>query len=85
MDEKRDASRHQLVFLYLIVQRELVAQSCQTICNPMNYCSVGSYVHGILQAILEGVAFPFSRVSSPGLLGDPEQFAAMKKKLNNGL
>ena len=86
MDEKRDASRHQLVFLYLIVQRELVAQSCQTFCNPMNYCSLGSYVHGILQArILEGVAFPFSRVSSLGLLGDPEQFAAMKKKLNNGL
>jgi len=52
----------------------------------MNYCSLGSYVHGILQArILEGVAFPFSRVSSLGLLGDPEQFAPMKKKLNNGL
>jgi len=37
-----------------------VAQSCPTLCNPMNYT-----VHGILQArILEWVAFPFSRESS---------------------
>ena len=45
-----------------------VAQSCLTLCNPMDYI-----VHGILQAkILEWVAFPFSRGSSqprvdPGL------------------
>ena len=45
-----------------------VAQSCLTLCNPMDYT-----VHGILQAkILEWVAFPFSRGSSqprvdPGL------------------
>ena len=37
-----------------------VAQSCLTLCNPMNY-----KVHGILQARrLEWVAFPFSRGSS---------------------
>ena len=37
-----------------------VAQSCWTLCDPMNYT-----VHGILQArILEWVAFPFSRGSS---------------------
>ena len=37
-----------------------VAQSCPTLCNPMDYI-----VHGILQArILEWVAFPFSRGSS---------------------
>ena len=37
-----------------------VAQSCPTLCNPMD-----NIVHGILQAgILEGVAFPFSRRSS---------------------
>ena len=37
-----------------------VAQSCLTLCNPMDYT-----VHGILQArILEGVAIPFSRGSS---------------------
>ena len=37
-----------------------IDQSCQTLCNPMDYT-----VHGILQArILEWVAFPFSRGSS---------------------
>ena len=37
-----------------------VAQSCLTLCDPMDYT-----VHEILQArILEGVAFPFSRGSS---------------------
>ena len=37
-----------------------VAQSCQTLCDPMDYTA-----QGILQArILEWVAFPFSRGSS---------------------
>ena len=37
-----------------------VAQSCPTLCDPMD-----CIVHGILQArILEWVAFPFSRGSS---------------------
>ena len=37
-----------------------VAQSCPTLCNPMDYT-----VHGILQVrILEWIAFPFSRGSS---------------------
>ena len=37
-----------------------VAQSCPTLCDPMDYT-----VRGILQArILEGVGFPFSRGSS---------------------
>ena len=37
-----------------------VAQSCPTLCDPMDYT-----VHGILQTrILEWVAFPFSRGSS---------------------
>ena len=37
-----------------------VAQSCTTLCNPMDYT-----VHGIFQAgILEWVAFHFSRGSS---------------------
>ena len=41
-----------------------VAQSCLTLCNPMDYT-----VHGILQArILEWVAFPFSGdLSNPGI------------------
>ena len=38
-----------------------VAQSFPTLCNPMDYT-----VHGILQVrILERVAVPFSRGSSP--------------------
>ena len=37
-----------------------VAQSCPTLCDPMDYT-----VHGILQArVLEWVAAPFSRGSS---------------------
>ena len=42
-----------------------VAQSCPTLCNPIDYSLPGSFVHGILQAvILEWVAVPFSRGSS---------------------
>ena len=40
----------------------LVAQSCLTLCDPMDYSPPGSSVHGILQArILEWIAIPFSR------------------------
>ena len=40
----------------------LVAQSCPTLCNPMDYGPPGSSVHGILQGrILEWVVMPFSR------------------------
>ena len=50
-----------------------VAQSCLTLCNPMDYSPPGSSVLGILQArILEWVAIPFSRDETqgwkPGLL-----------------
>ena len=39
----------------------LVAQSCPTLCNPMDSRSPGSSVHGILQTrILEWVSMPFS-------------------------
>ena len=41
------------------------AQSCATLCNPMNCSPPGSSVHGIFQArILEWVAVSFSRQSS---------------------
>ena len=44
----------------------LFTQLCQTLCNPMDCGLPGSSVHGILQArILEWVAIPFSRESSP--------------------
>ena len=43
----------------------LVAQSCPTLCDPMDCSPPGSSVHGILQArILEWIAMPSSRVSS---------------------
>ena len=41
------------------------AQSCLTLCNPMDCSLPGSSIHGILQArILEWVAISFSRGSS---------------------
>ena len=43
----------------------LVAQSCLTLCDPVDCSPPGSSVHGILQArILEWVAMPSSRGSS---------------------
>ena len=40
----------------------VAAQSCPTLCDPMNCSPPGSSVHGILQArTLEGVAMPSSR------------------------
>ena len=45
--------------------RELFAQSCPTLCDPMDSSPPGSSVHGILQArILRWIAMPFSRESS---------------------
>ena len=42
-----------------------VAQSCLTLCDPMDCSLPGSSVHGIFQArVLEWVAISFSRVSS---------------------
>ena len=43
----------------------LVAKSCPTLCNPMDYSLPGSSVHGISQArILEWVAVSYSKGSS---------------------
>ena len=45
--------------------KELVAKSCQILCNPRDCSPPGSSVHGILQGrILEWVAIPFSSRSS---------------------
>ena len=42
-----------------------VAQSCPTLCNPMDCSLSGSSVHGIFQArVLEWIAISFSRGSS---------------------
>ena len=47
-------------------KKVLVAQSCPTLCDPMNCSPPGFSVHGILQAriTLERVAIPFSKGSS---------------------
>ena len=43
----------------------LVTQSCQALCDPLDYSLLGSFVHGILQVrIWKGVVIPFSRGSS---------------------
>ena len=43
----------------------LVAQSCLTLCNPMDCSLPGSSVHGVLQTrFLKWAAIPFSRGSS---------------------
>ena len=43
----------------------LVAQSCLTLCEPMDYSLPGSSVHGVFQTrTLEWVVIPFSRGSS---------------------
>ena len=47
------------------VQFSSVAQSCLTLCDPMDSSLSGSSLHGILQArVLEWVAISFSRGSS---------------------
>ena len=51
--------------LTAVCMRAKLFQSCPTLCDPMDYSSPGSSVHGILQAsILEQVSIPFSRASS---------------------
>ena len=48
------------------IQFSSVAQSCPTLCDPMDGSLLGSSVHGISQVrILEWVAISFSRWSSP--------------------
>ena len=45
-----------------------VAQSCPTLCNPMDCNLLGSSVHGILQARNTGVAFlPPEDLPNPGV------------------
>ena len=51
--------------LFLLLVFVSVAQSCLTLCSPMDYSLPGSAVHGIFQArVLEWVAFSCSRGSS---------------------
>ena len=62
--------KENVLYLSLSLMRKVqvkseVAQSCLTLCDPMDCSPPGSCVHEILQArILEWVAFPFSKGSS---------------------
>ena len=49
-------------FTIMTVSESEVAQSCPTLCDPMDSSQPGSSVHGIFQTrILEWVAISFSR------------------------
>ena len=51
--------------MYRIESESEVAQSCPTLCDPMDYSLPAFSVHGIFQAIvLEWIAISFSRGSS---------------------
>ena len=53
------------IFRFCLYQWSEVAQSCPTLCDPMDYGPPGSSIHGIFQAsVLEWVTISFSRVSS---------------------
>ena len=54
-----------LLFIILAWSETLVAQSCPTLCDPIDCSPTGFSTYGILQAtILEQVVIPHSRVSS---------------------
>ena len=60
----------------------LVAQSCLTLCDPMDCSLPGSSVHGILQArILEWVAILFSRISQVKSL-EPAALGTLQELMN---
>ena len=53
------------IYMYAYMKWSEVAQSCPTLCDPMDCSLPGSAIHGIFQAgILEWVAISFSRRSS---------------------
>ena len=56
--------KHYLNCDFNLHKKSEVAQSCPTLCDPVDYSLPGSSVHGIFQArILEWVAVSFSRGS----------------------
>ena len=65
LKKKKKINKNHPICIILSKVKVLVAQSCPTLCDPMNCCLPGSSVHGILQArILEWDAIPFSKGSS---------------------
>ena len=62
---KAHTKKNSRYFTQKVKVKVLVAQSCPTHYNPMDYSLPGSSIHGNLQArILEWVTIPFFRGSS---------------------
>ena len=60
--KERPCQRMYIAFTPMLVKWSEVAQSCPTLCEPMDYSLLGSSVHGIFQArYWSGLSFP-----SPG-------------------
>ena len=60
-----DAIYYYFIITMIVSVCVLVAQSCLTLCDPMDYRLLGSSVHGIIKGrILEWVAISSSRGSS---------------------
>ena len=58
--DKKKKKRNWKFYVFLL--KSIVAQSCLTLCNPMDCNPMGSSVHGILQArILEWVAISYPK------------------------
>ena len=58
-------SKHQTNITAALLQVVVVvAHLCPTLCDPRDCSPPGSSVHGILYAVISGVAIPFSRGSS---------------------
>ena len=57
------------IYIYTCILCAKLLQSCLILCDPMDYSSLGSSVHGILQTrILEWAAISFSRgFPDPGI------------------
>ena len=54
-----------LAYLTYIQSRSEIAQSCPTLCDPMDYSLQGFSIHGVFQArVLEWVTISFSLGSS---------------------
>ena len=60
---------HRIEELGFVPSESEVAQSCLTLCNPMDFSPPGSSIHGISQAKEYWSGSPFP---SPGDLPDPE-------------
>ena len=65
VSENKSTMEGHVSSLNLVKVKNEVAQSCLTLCDPMDCSLLGSSIHGIFQArVLGWVAISFSRGSS---------------------